>query len=632
MAVSGWRWLLALALTVVVTSVWSAPAVGVGTLSLNAAPRTPLWQAIETLPDKQGALNPNTAAQAFDAGHGEPLPNADHAYGKWIPHPYWARFSVRNDSDQAQTWLLTYELPTQDSTKLWQAMPDNGWRALPMLDESHTDFATGQLFPVWRLRLKPYETQTLLLKLDGYNMMRFPLFVMQDDAFTAQQRSLFGALCFILAIPLVVLLYVLTLIPIAKDKSLPLFIGMALAEMLGASWISGALHAALPFIDRWTSGWLGWGGYILLLGGSCLHARVFMNIQATDKFADALLKLLALVWLGVLPLFAIFKPDAARLCLLMGSTVHAAILVWLSLRSFARLPSDSSRMSMRLFIAIWLIYTASGVLWVVYRIAQLPVYVTLMSTFIQGAIVAALLGCAVSVQVIRQRRRLLLSMQRTTDRNHLYATAHHDLWQPIQSVRLLTAALSTATEAQKELLLKDIESAVTSAQDFMESLGESDKPVRVELVTLHDLLAPLVEEYRHVANRKHIGLRYHARNMLMRTDPVLFQRIVRNLLSNAIRYTNTGGRVVLGFRRYKAQPWLMVHDNGIGMSPEQAAQCFEIFSRVGDVTRVPEGLGLGLYSVKRAANQLRMETRLISRLDRGTAIGISLRDNWGKRG
>jgi signal transduction histidine kinase len=120
--------------------------------------------------------------------------------------------------------------------------------------------------------------------------------------------------------------------------------------------------------------------------------------------------------------------------------------------------------------------------------------------------------------------------------------------------------------------------------------------------------------------------------MLIRTDPVLFQRIVRNLISNAIRYTSKGGRVVVGFRRYQGQPWLMVYDNGIGMSPEQAAQCFEIFSRVGDVNRVPEGLGLGLYSVKRAANQLKMETRLVSQLDHGTAIGISLRDNWGKAG
>jgi signal transduction histidine kinase len=281
---------------------------------------------------------------------------------------------------------------------------------------------------------------------------------------------------------------------------------------------------------------------------------------------------------------------------------------------------------------MWPIYAFVVALCLVYCTAQLPAYVTSMSSFILGAFVTALLGCAVSTQVIWRRRDLLLALQRTTDRNHLYSTAHHDLWQPIQSVRLLSVALSTATAEEKERLLKDIESAAASAQDFMESLGEYDRPVQIQLVPLLDLLEPLVEEYRHVAARKYVGLRYHAKNFLIRTDPVLFQRIVRNLLSNAIRYTNKGGRVVVGFRRYQDQPWLMVYDNGIGMSPEHAEKCFDIFSRLGDVNRVPEGLGLGLYSVKRAANQLKTETRLISRLDHGTAIGISLRDNWVNKG
>jgi signal transduction histidine kinase len=627
MTLSRWRWLFAL-VWICLAAAGSIAERKIDVLTLTAEPRIALWQTLETLPDAEGKLSPDAAAQAFNEGRGQRLPNANHSYGKWLAYPYWARFSVRNDSNQPQTWLLTYESPTQDSVKLWQAFPESIWHTIPVLDEHHTGFVTGQLFPVWRLKMMPYETQTFMLRLDGYNMMRFPLFVMQDDAFMSQQRNLFGALCFILAIPLVVVLYVLTLIPLTEDKSLPLFVGMAVAEMLGASWISGALHAAFPFIDRWMSGWLGWSGYVLLLGVSCVHARVFMNTRATDVFADALLRVSAFIWFGISPLLALFKPDAARLYLLIGGTVHAVILMWLSLRGFARIPQGVSRLYMRLFVAVWMIYAASGVLWVVYRVLQLPIYITLMSSFVQGAIVASLLGCAVSVQVIRQRRQLLLSMQRTIDRNHLYASAHHDLWQPIQSVRLLTTALSTASDDQKTLLLKDIESAVTSAQDFMESLKESEAPACIQLVVLHDLLAPLVEEYRHVANRKHIGLRYYAKNMLIRTDPVLLQRIVRNLLSNAIRYTNKGGRVVLGFRHYQGQPWLMVYDNGIGMSTEQATHCFDIFSRVGDVSRVPEGMGL--YSVKRAANQLNTETRLVSQLDRGTAIGISLRDNSQK--
>ncbi len=624
-------WLLAFLLMALTSALWAAPFNPKVLDAHSAQSRIPLWQSLETLADPQGVLTPASAAQAFDSGQGEKLPAADHAYGKWIPYPYWARFSLQNNSDEPQTWLLSYELPTQDSAALWKATA-NIWQPFPMLDEAESSFASGQLFTVWRLTLKAHETQSFLLKLDGYNLMRFPIFAMRDDAFNKQQRSLYLGLGFVLAIPLVVLLYVLTLIRIAEDKSLPLFIVMALAEMLGAGWVSGLMHATLPSLDRWTSGWLGWSGYVLLLGLSCLHARVFMDTAKTDKFADKLLQVQAWAWLFVLPLFAIYQPNAARLCLLIGGTLHAFILTWLSVRAYLRLSKNSERMHVLIFIAVWVIYAGSGIVYVAYRIAHLPAYVTLMTSFTQGSIVAALLGCAVSVQVIRQRREMQESVTRVTDRNHLYAAAHHDLWQPIQSVGLYAAAIPSASEAQKYRFLKGIESAVTSVHDFMEGLRQDEIKVRLEAVSLHELLAPLVEEYRHIASGKHISLRYVAKQVNVQTDPVLLKRIVRNLLSNAIRYTNKGGRILLGCRRYQGKLWLMVYDNGIGMTDEQTARCFDVFTREGDTERIPEGMGLGLYSVKRIANQLNARVRLISQPDKGTAIGVSLHENLQNQG
>jgi two-component system, sensor histidine kinase len=108
------------------------------------------------------------------------------------------------------------------------------------------------------------------------------------------------------------------------------------------------------------------------------------------------------------------------------------------------------------------------------------------------------------------------------------------------------------------------------------------------------------------------------------SDPALLQRIMRNLLTNALRYTLAGGGILLGVRRAEGKLWLMVYDNGIGMSPEQAQACFDAYTRFGDIQRVPEGMGIGLYSVKRMADQLGLQTRLLSKTDSGTAIGVSL--------
>jgi signal transduction histidine kinase len=68
----------------------------------------------------------------------------------------------------------------------------------------------------------------------------------------------------------------------------------------------------------------------------------------------------------------------------------------------------------------------------------------------------------------------------------------------------------------------------------------------------------------------------------------------------------------------------MVYDNRVGMSDAEAQRCFEMFARGDDVGRIPEGMGIGLYSVKRIAQQLNAQTRLVSRLNVGTAIGVSL--------
>ena len=596
-------------------------------LGASDVPRIPLWQALQTLPDKTGKLSVSQAAEAFSTGKGALMPHADHAYGKWIPYPYWAKFSLRNSSSAVQTRLFSYELPTQDGIALWQASSSVGgaWQPLAQTDEADLSFGSGELYPVWRITLQPGQTQDFMIRLDGYNLMRFPLFAMRDDAFAKQQRSLFLGLGIVLTVPLVALLYVLTLIRIAEDKSLPIFIVMALAEMIGAGWVSGLLHATLPWIDRWTSGWLGWSAYATLLGLSAVHAQVFMSTKTTDRLAHYVLLALAVVWLVVLPAYALIRPEAARLCLLVGGTVHALTLTWLSVRGYQRLPKLDTKMHMALFISVWVVYAGSGLLYVAYRIAQLPIYVTLMSNFIQGSLVAALLGCAVSVQVIRQRRAMQQSMAYAMDRNNLYAAAHHDLWQPIQSVGLYAAALPTANEAQTAHFLRGIESAVTSVHDFMEGLRQVELEPQFQLVDLHELLVPLVEEYRHIASAKQISLHYQPCKMLITSDPALLQRIVRNLLSNAIRYTNKSGRVLIGTKCHQGIRWLMVYDNGIGMSKDSAARCFEAYAREGDLAKVPEGMGLGLYSVKHIAEQLGVSTRLASRLGAGTAIGVSLR-------
>lgn len=599
-------------------------AAGATALDVNVD-RVPLWADLQAVADPQGQHTPASVDAVVAAGRTEALPHPDHAFGRWLPHPYWAQFDLSNPDADVQSWLLTYELPTQDDTRLWMQNARGDWVELPQLEHQRTSpVFSGLLYPAWRLKLQGGQQVRLLLRIDGYNLMRFPLFAVRDDTFVLTQGKLHLWIGLVLAVPMVVVLYVLTLIPAAADRSLPLFLGMAACEMLGAMWVCGVLHQLLPWLDGWQTGWLGWAGYVGLLGLSALHARVFLDTRKDDPWADRLLLAGAWLWLAVVPAIAIVRPETSRLMLVMGGTLHAFAMLYLAWR-YQRKRPETHRL---LFMAVWAVYAFSGLLYVLYRLIQLPIHVTLISNFVQGSLVAALLGCAVSVQIIRKRNLLQASVQRAHDRSLFYAAAQHDLMQPLQSVNLYTQALREAPRRQHERLIRGIDDAMRSIDDFMLGMRQMhfDEQPALELrtVSLHTVLDPVVHEFRQWTQGRHITLRYQRVDCLIQTDVPTLQRIVRNLLSNALRYTDEGGRILIGCRRRQGRPWLLVIDNGIGMNEADAARCFDAFQRGSVPGRVPEGMGLGLYSVKRLAELLGQSTTLRSVAGKGTAVGVSL--------
>lgn len=605
------------------------PASGACAMPLDpAAERVPLWPILQAVADPHGQHTPAQIAALVAAGHAQGLPHPDHAFGNWRPYPYWAQFSLSNPQAEAQSWLLTYELPTQDEARLWVQNARGDWVEHPLLEHQRPQAGfAGVLYPTWRLKLQGHQAVNLMLRIDGYNLMRFPLHAVSDDHFVRTQGQLHLWIGVVLAVPLVVVLYVLTLIPVAADRSLPLFLAMAACEMLGSMWVCGVLPQLLPWLDRWQAGWLGWSGYVGMLGLSALHARVFLGTREDAPLADRLLLVGAWIWLAAVPAIAFLWPDTSRRMLVMGGSLHAFAMLCIAWHHQRKRPQKHRL----LFLAVWAVYAFSGLLYVLYRLIQLPIHVTLISNFVQGSLVAALLGCAVSVQIIRKRNVLKAGMQRAHERSLFHAAAQHDLMQPLQSVSLYVQALRHAPPRQRDELMRGIDDAMRSVDDFMLGMRQLslDEPPAPDLraVNLHSVLEPVVQEFRQWTQGRHITLRYQRVDRPIRTDVATLQRIVRNLLSNALRYTEDGGRILIGCRRRQGRLWLMVIDNGIGMNEADAARCFDAFQRGGTPTRVPEGMGLGLYSVKRLSELLGMAVTLKSVEGKGTVVGVSLAED-----
>lgn len=121
--------------------------------------RLPLWAALQTVADPLGELTPVQVGAIVAAGDAVHLPHANHAFGKWLPYPYWAQLTLSNPGREPLAWLLTYELPTQDEVRLWLQDDHGRWVEHPQLESLRPlTPSSGLLYPAWRLKLQAGQT------------------------------------------------------------------------------------------------------------------------------------------------------------------------------------------------------------------------------------------------------------------------------------------------------------------------------------------------------------------------------------------------------------------------------------------------------------------------------------------
>jgi len=210
-----------------------------------------------------------------------------------------------------------------------------------------------------------------------------------------------------------------------------------------------------------------------------------------------------------------------------------------------------------------------------------------------------------------------------------FAAANHDLLQPLAAARVFASALSERrlSPPNRELVRHAL-AALDSVDDMLTSLldiAKLDAGVMSAApcsFSLREVMARVGEEYRLIAARKKLRLRVFTGDAVVHSDPRLLARILRNLVSNALRYTSTGG-VLVGLRRRGNAVLVGVWDTGIGVAAEQQDEIFEEFRRLPQASdRTGRGAGLGLSIVRRASRMLghRMVVRSIP--GRGSFFGI----------
>ena len=232
---------------------------------------------------------------------------------------------------------------------------------------------------------------------------------------------------------------------------------------------------------------------------------------------------------------------------------------------------------------------------------------------------------------LRAESALKQAEQSNFAKSKFLAAASHDLRQPLHALRLFTATLESQNkDNENSSLANNIGKSVTALEGLFEALLDISKldagivKQKEQDFDLQTMLDRLSIGYGERASEKGIVFNAEYNQNFVHTDPILLERVIDNLVLNAIRYTDTG-TVSLGTRASDAAVTISIIDTGRGIPTDKQTEVFEEFVQLTNPERDrSKGLGLGLSIVKRITELLNITFTLTSNPDTGTTVELTI--------
>src|SRR5215472_559126 len=272
--------------------------------------------------------------------------------------------------------------------------------------------------------------------------------------------------------------------------------------------------------------------------------------------------------------------------------------------------------------------------------AEFPVEISLSPVANDRALVAA------AIRDVTERKRVEAELEAAREaadesraaadranqaKSRFLATASHDLRQPLQTLALLTGALRRmgASPDTAEVLAQQ-EHAVATMSRLLNTLLDISKlesgAVKPELrdFRIASVLEAIRREFAPVAQSKGLELAVEASAESIHSDPAMVEQILKNLVSNAVKYTQRG-RVAVRCRRDGAALRIDVLDTGVGIPAAQLAYIYDEFYQVGVAPNsARDGYGLGLSIVQRLVTLLNARLEAMSEVGKGSVFSVLL--------
>jgi signal transduction histidine kinase/CheY-like chemotaxis protein len=268
-------------------------------------------------------------------------------------------------------------------------------------------------------------------------------------------------------------------------------------------------------------------------------------------------------------------------------------------------------------------YSVLAALWV----AIIGVLANSFSELLMKALRLQFANLDLANDLLRQKE---LAETANVAKSRFLASASHDLRQPVHALGMFVGALGDrALDTDSRRLVSQIQNSVGALDSLFGAILDISRldagviESRPRIFAIQPLLERICREEMPEVKRRGIALHLLPCSLSVQTDPILFERVLRNLLSNAVRYTDRG-RVVIGCRRGERLS-VEIWDTGCGIPADQQDLIFQEFYQIGNPERDrARGLGLGLAIVQRLTRILDIPMRVESRVDRGSVFKLSV--------
>jgi len=232
------------------------------------------------------------------------------------------------------------------------------------------------------------------------------------------------------------------------------------------------------------------------------------------------------------------------------------------------------------------------------------------------------------------RHQMTLSAEADREKSRFVASASHDLRQPMHALGLFASALEKRLHGTSEApLVANLNRCIESLDrsfNAMLDISKLDAGVvepQLQTFPIRDIFRRLHMHFAGQAEGAGLHLRFKPGGKLVHSDPQLLERILSNLVQNAIKYTRDGGIVVVA-RTHGAFAHIEVWDTGVGIPPAELPRVFDEFYQLHNPERDrSRGLGMGLAIVKRLALLLDHPLTIRSRMGRGTMVRLAVPQN-----